>query len=51
MNPRITDVVFDDALAERIRERVRDAGVQEMRMFGGLALHAHQVTGVASTLA
>ncbi len=41
MNPRITDVVFDDALAERIRERVRDAGVQEWVMdFSPAALRA-----------
>jgi TfoX/Sxy family transcriptional regulator of competence genes len=31
-------MAFDDALAERIRDRVRDtAGVREKRMFGGLA--------------
>jgi TfoX/Sxy family transcriptional regulator of competence genes len=31
-------MAFDDALAERIRDRVRDAaGIHEKRMFGGLA--------------
>ena len=31
-------MAFDTALAERIRDRVRDAaGVREKRMFGGLA--------------
>ena len=34
-------MAFDDALAERIRDRVRDAGgVHENRMFGRLAFLA-----------
>src|SRR5918911_3506551 len=38
MDRRIAGMAFDEALAERIRDRVRDeAGVHEKRMFGGLA--------------
>lgn len=42
-------MAFDEALAERIRDRVRDAdGVHEKKMFGGLAFltHGNMTVGV-----
>src|SRR5256885_16334585 len=42
-------MAFDDALAERVRDRLRDAaGVHEKRMFGGLAFltHGNMTVGV-----
>jgi TfoX/Sxy family transcriptional regulator of competence genes len=42
-------MAYDDALAERIRDRLRDsAGVAEKKMFGGLAFltHGNMTVGV-----
>ncbi|HYS36440.1 MAG TPA: TfoX/Sxy family protein [Pseudonocardiaceae bacterium] len=42
-------MAFDDALAERVRDRLRDAvGVSEKKMFGGLAFltHGNMTVGV-----
>jgi TfoX/Sxy family transcriptional regulator of competence genes len=42
-------MAYDEALAERIRDRLRDAdGVTEKRMFGGLAFltHGNMTVGV-----
>jgi hypothetical protein len=42
-------MAFDEALAERVRDRLRDAvGVHEKKMFGGLAFltHGNMTVGV-----
>ena len=43
-------MAYDEALAERLRDRVRDdAGVTEKKMFGGLAFltHGNMTVGVS----